>query len=193
MTMNVSRRLGAAALLALICFTPPSMAADLKDAEAALAAGRHADAIPILKPLAEAGDRDAQTLLGGRQIAGIGGPQDLRSAFDLFARAAEQGQPYAQYNLGLMYARGDAGATDFDKAAAWYRRSASQGVILANGEGVPADPVQAYVWLLLADRSGFKAAQRNVEILRSRLAAEERTKAEQAAAAWQPTVSGTEK
>lgn len=106
MIMNGSRRFVATALLGLICFASSSMAADLRDAEAALAAGRHADAIPILKPLAEAGDRDAQTLLGGLQIAGIGGPQDTRSAFDLFTRASEQGQPFAQYNLGLMYARG---------------------------------------------------------------------------------------
>lgn len=50
--MSASRLLGAAMFLALLSFAPPSFAADLKDAEAALAAGRHADALPILKPLA---------------------------------------------------------------------------------------------------------------------------------------------
>lgn len=104
--------------------------------------------------------------------------------------------------LANLLIEGRGVAKDMVEARRWLEPAAKAGdaeaqnllgVILANGEGVPVDPVQAYVWLLLADRSGFKAAQRNVEILRSRLAAEERTKAEQAAAAWQPSVSGTEK
>jgi TPR repeat protein len=219
----------------LMAFAPP-VAASVKEAEAAIAAGRYAEAVSILKPLVSAGDRDAQTLMGGLLLAGLGVEKNLVSARDMFTYAANQGQPFAQYNLAVMYHSGDAGGVDSVAARHWYSMSAEGGfvpamtqwaifmadgqggprdvvnarrwaeraanagdgsglyllgVMTANGQGGTPDLTQAYVWLLLADQSGFKPAKETIETLKHRLTADERTKAEQAAAAWRPTAEGT--
>ena len=43
-----------------------------------------------------------------------------------FRRAAEQGMPHAQVNLGYSYETGTGVARDAVKAVAWYRRAAEQ-------------------------------------------------------------------
>ena len=59
---------------------------------------------------------------------------------------AEQGDAYAQFNLGLMYYKGQIVPQDYEIAVKWYILSAEQGVanaqfrlgwMYANGEGVP--------------------------------------------------------
>jgi len=228
-----------ALVLAGFATTGASVAATVKDAEAAMAGGRHADAVSILKPLAASGDADAQTLMGGILLAGLGVPRDTVAAHDMLILAAKQGQPFAQYNLAVMYHHGDAGRVDVGQARQWYSLAAEggvppamaqwaffllegrggapdpvegrrwaeraanfgepagqylMGVLTANGApGTPPDLQQAYVWLLLAERSGFKPAAENIGILKHRLTAEERTKAEQSADAWRPTANATDK
>ena len=58
---------------------------------------------------------------------------------------ADQGDAYAQYNLGLMYATGQGVTQDFTQAAAWYCKAADQGdayaqynlgLMYAAGQGV---------------------------------------------------------
>jgi len=225
-------------LLAVLVALATPAAATVKEAEAAIAAGRHSDALATLAPLVAKGDRDAQTLTAGLLLSGLGATKDVARARELFTAAAQQGQPFAQYNLAVMYHHGDAGAVDLATARHWYALAAQAGmvpamtqwalfqleghggardpanarrwaeraanagdpqaqyltgILAANGEGKPADTVEAYVWLLLADRSGFKPAQESLEILKHRLSAEERTKAEQAAIAWRPTAEGTDR
>ena len=58
---------------------------------------------------------------------GQGGDRDLGESIKWFRRAAEQGEPYAQGCMGVMY---------------------------AVGEGVPQNLLQAYVWLLQAQAGG---------------------------------------
>ena len=55
-----------------------------------------AQALADLRASAEAGDPEAQFILGGLYLTGGGVPPD----------AAEQGHARAQYNLGAMYAEG---------------------------------------------------------------------------------------
>jgi len=48
----------------------------------------------------------ADALLGFKYEHGLGVPQSLEIAADLYLRAAEQGDPTGQYYLGLMYDKG---------------------------------------------------------------------------------------
>jgi len=81
---------------------------------------------------------------------------DYETAFRLMQPHAEQGEPSAQHNLGLMYYTGQGIAQDDAKAAYWYGRAAEQdyaiaqynlGLLYAKGQGVPQDYAEAYRWL----------------------------------------------
>jgi TPR repeat protein len=88
---------------------------------------------------------------------------DFAAALREWQPIAQQGEPHAQYNLGLLYARGQGVAQDYAQAAAWYRKAAEQGVpaaeynlgvMYANGQGVAADPQEASKWFLKAAEQG---------------------------------------
>ena len=82
-----------------------------------------AQALADLRASAEAGDAEAQRILGGMYVTGAGVPQDAAEAVAWYRRAAEQGDARAQYNLGGMY---------------------------REGRGVPPDAVEALMWLTIA-------------------------------------------
>ncbi len=80
---------------------------------------------------------------------------DYATALKKFRPHAEQGDVYAQYSLGWMYAEGLGVPQDHTEAARWYRLAAEQGdvvaqytlgVMYANGEGVPQDYKEAVRW-----------------------------------------------
>lgn len=84
-------------------------------------------------------------------------PTDERAAKQ-FLPAAEQGDPVAQYQLGLSYRYGTSGLPrDPAKAVAWLRKAAAAGnadaqfalgdLYLNGNEGLAADPAQALAWL----------------------------------------------
>lgn len=54
-------------------------------------------------------------------------PKNKERAFFLMERAAKQGLPAAQFNLGIMYRTGDGVSADMQKALYWYHLSAEQG------------------------------------------------------------------
>ena len=82
-----------------------------------------AQALADLRASAEAGDAEAQRILGGMYVTGVGVPPDDAEAVAWYRRAAEQGDARAQCNLGAMY---------------------------AEGLGVPPDAVEAVMWLTIA-------------------------------------------
>ena len=55
------------------------------------------------------------------------GRGDFKAAADHFKRAAIEGDPMSQYNLGLMYERGDGVHQDFAQAIHLYKQAAAQG------------------------------------------------------------------
>ena len=57
--------------------------------------------------------------------------KDLNGAKRKLEKAAEMGDMYAQFNLGVMYMRGDGGAPDPAKALEWFQKSADQGCSFA--------------------------------------------------------------
>ena len=54
---------------------------------------------------------------------------DFKAAAEHFKRAANDGDPMSQYNLGLMYERGDGVHQDFAQAIHLYKQSAAQGEV----------------------------------------------------------------
>lgn len=53
------------------------------------------------------------------------GAQDLTA----IQRMAEHGDAQAQFNLGVMYAKGEGVAQDLKQAVPWYRKAAEQGMV----------------------------------------------------------------
>ena len=76
---------------------------------------------------------------------------------------ADNGEPRAQYDLGLMYDRGDGVAQSDANAKHWYERAAEQGepraqynlgLMYLNGQGIPQDVVMAHYWISLSANRG---------------------------------------
>jgi len=93
---------------------------------------------------------------------------DYVTALKEWRPLAEQGDASAQFNLGLMYAKGDGVIQDYKEALKWYRLSAEQGVanaqfnlgrMYALGEGVIVDYKEAVKWLRLSAEQGVANAQ----------------------------------
>jgi hypothetical protein len=83
-------------------------------------------------------------------------PQNFAQAATWFRKAAEQGLPVAQTNLGVLYEEGRGVPHDYVLAATWYRKAAEQGNAEAQadlgfaygkGHGVPQDYAEEYFWL----------------------------------------------
>ena len=90
-----------------------------------------------------------------------------------FRLAALQGYAPAQYNLGLMYDKGQGVPQDYAEAVKWFRLAAQKGIaseqnnlgtMYANGQGVPQDVVKAHLWFNLASASGNGNAANNRDI-----------------------------
>lgn len=95
-----------AALLALPLAMASMLAApahaDVKDGVDAWQAGNYQAAVAEWRPLALAGDADAQFNLGQAYKLGRGVPADLAQAEAWYRRAAKQGHLQAEDNLGLV-------------------------------------------------------------------------------------------
>ncbi len=81
--------------------------------------------------------------------------EDQDQAIAWFHKAAEQGYPPAQNNLGVRFFNGDGVTEDKEQAVAWFRKAAEQGyklaqsnlgVMYAFGRGVKKDEAQAIAW-----------------------------------------------
>ena len=84
-------------------------------------------------------------------------PQDDAAASRWFRLAAEQGEAFAQYNLGSKY---------------------------AHGEGVPQDDVSAHIWLNVAAATGDKDARKALENVAARMTREQIAEAQAMAREW---------
>jgi hypothetical protein len=147
--------------------------------------GRYDHAMHYWKPLAEAGDCDAQYRYGTLFMLGAGVPKSPATALEWWQKAANQGQYRAQVALGHAYSR------EAMAEGTFLRR-----VVLDCREGceVPEDPVTAYTWMLLARtsvppsmeefRQGLGAWQFKLE---SRLTPDQKADAGRRAAEWRPS------
>jgi hypothetical protein len=93
---------------------------------------------------------------------------DGQSEVEALQAKAKQGDASAQYNLGVIHARGQGVPQDFAEAAKWFRMVAEQGDagaqynlggIYARGQGVPRDFAEAAKWFRMAAEQGLAPAQ----------------------------------
>jgi TPR repeat protein len=87
--------------------------------------------------------------------------------------SAEQGDPEAQYYLGLFYETGKDVEKDMVEAVKWYRKAAEQndldaqyrlGLCYDKGEGVPQNGKEAVKWYTKAAENGIIEAQINLGV-----------------------------
>jgi TPR repeat protein len=123
--------------------------------------------LPIFQRLAEQGNDRAQLYLGEMYDAGLGLSYDEGEALKWFTRAAEAGDPDAQYMLGPP-SRTELGGPSHEEALAWLRKAAEQGhaaaqrdlaAYLATGDGCDKDEREALRWYLRAAAQGNIYAQ----------------------------------
>ena len=91
----------------------PATAADFDKGLAAYKAGDYQTALAEWRPLAEAGDVNAQTMLGLVYAEGKGVPQEHAEAAKWFRRAATRGHAEAQFALEVLYGLGEGVPQDF--------------------------------------------------------------------------------
>jgi uncharacterized protein len=125
---------------------------------------------------------------------------DYATAFQAWQVLATQGMAAAQFNLGILYAKGLGVSQDYATAAQWFRKAAEQdfaaaqfnlGNLYARGLGMPQDDVQAYVWFYVAARQGDRDAIEGLDIVAKRMSSEQVARAETIARAWQPQPQAT--
>jgi TPR repeat protein len=113
---------------------------------------------------------------------------DYATAMALWRPLAEQGNALAQFNLGVMYDKGDGVPQDYAAAVTWFRKAAAQGDVLAQhflglmyyqGEGVVQDLVQAHMWLNLAVSRSTAAERHSIPLVQDRAAIARRMTADQ--------------
>lgn len=123
---------------------------------------------------------------------------DAAAALRELVPLAQQGHAHAQYNLGLMYVKGQGVPQDFAEARKWFRSAAAQGlggalynlgVMSARGDGVPQDDVQAHAWFNLAAQrypagQGRDRAVESRDALARKLTPMQRFEAERLARDW---------
>jgi hypothetical protein len=152
--------------------TPAVLADDLALGMRALEMGHTAQAIELWRPLAEAGNVDAQFGLGVIYNDAMGVEQDFAEANYWFLRAAEQGYAPAQFNLGNAYKNGSGMAVDPAMAVIWWRKAAEQdfgpaqfnlGSALLEGLGTPRDRAAGVEWYRRAAAHGHAQAQSYLE------------------------------
>jgi len=145
----------AAMLLCVLALGGTATAQDLAKGKAAYKAQDYKAALKELKPLAEAGNAEAQLyysrILGG----GWGVSANVPLSLKWLHKAVAQGLAEAQYELGLYHHNKD----EWHKAAKMHRAAAEQnhcaaqhflGKAYEEGQGAPQDYVLAYMWYNLA-------------------------------------------
>lgn len=156
--------LAAPALAAPKAVAPAAAAApDVKAGVDAWEAGDYAKAVAVWRPLAIAGDPDAQFNLGQAYKLGRGVPADLNQAEGWYRRAAKQGHLQAEDNLGLVLFT----ANRRDEAMPFITRSAERGepraqyvlgTAMFNGDLAAKDWPRAYALTKRASDAGLGIA-----------------------------------
>lgn len=119
-----------------------------------------AEASRYLKTAADAGNAEAEALIGQLYMQGNGVPRDATLALGYSLAAANRGIAAAQYNAGLL---------------------------ILNGAGPAPDLVEAYKWFALAARAQYPGAEQNRRFVMGELTQEQLRRAEALVGAVRPT------
>jgi tetratricopeptide (TPR) repeat protein len=141
--------------------------------------GDYAGAIAQWRPLAEAGNADAQFNLGQAYKLGRGVPANAATAQSWYQKAARQGHQQAQVNVGLLlYNSGRR-----QEALPWIRKAVELGdpraqyilgTELFNGDLVAKDWPRAYALMLRAADGGVPPAADNLKSMERFIPADQR-------------------
>lgn len=126
-------------------------------------------AFALLTQAAEKGYAPAQNEVGSYYMLGRGGiAKDAKTALAWFSKAAVQGYPDGEFNIGLMEVQGLLGTPDWTDAITHFRAAAKQGhatagYVLAralrDGEHTKPDPQESMRWLQMSAQAGEASAQ----------------------------------
>jgi len=101
-------------------------------------------------------------------------PSDAANLFASIQPLAERGDTNAQYNLALLYAKGNGVPQDYVEARKWHLKAAEQGNHLsqymlgffyAEGNGVAQDYTEARKWWLKSAEQSNPVSQLNLGLL----------------------------
>ncbi|MFQ5973978.1 MAG: tetratricopeptide repeat protein, partial [Alphaproteobacteria bacterium] len=164
--------LGAALVVLLIAWT--SARADFETGMAAYERGDYAAAMGAWRPLADAGDAEAQYRVGTLYQYGYGVQRDYAEAVSWYETASAGGHREAQFSLGWLYlhggdAPGGSVTPDVAKAAFWLASAAEAGMGMAEyligrmhlegSAGLAIDESYACTMLVRAAEHGVPMAQ----------------------------------
>lgn len=119
-------------------------------------------------------------------------PQPIKAA-EWLEKAAGQGIPTAQNNLGLLYLRGEGVDEDPQTAARWLGAAANAGLaesqcrlglMYERGRGVDQDSKTACMWLSLAAERGHARAAERLATLLEPMPPKDREEIARRAQAW---------
>ena len=91
---------------------------------------------------------------------------------------ADQGHAMTQFNLGVMYRKGEGVEQDFKEAIKWYQKAADQGeanaqynlgAMYCNGQGVEQNYVTGYAWWNIAAANGDQDAKNNKSVIAKKM------------------------
>ena len=123
----VSILLRAFAVLLLLAPLGATAQDELRGYRDALARGDYNAVVAELRPLADAGNAEAQCRLGMLYLEGMGVRPNDALAASWLRRAADQGHGEAQYQFGRLHLSGRGVPDDRREAIAWLTKAAAAG------------------------------------------------------------------
>jgi TPR repeat protein len=159
------------AAVTALCAAPRAQAAASDDAWKAFGAKDYKQAFTLGKPEADAGDKNAEYLMGQIYEYGLGAEKDQAAALDWYRKAAAQGSVGSERQLGWAYAYGRGVDKDPKQAVEWLQKSADGGNAAGmsglgwcykHGLGVAQDDGQAAAWFQRAADGGDALGRTNL-------------------------------
>lgn len=115
-------------ILLISSLLPLGASADIEYAKDLMEASRFKEAYDLMLPAAQAGNADAEELIGVMYAMGLGVERDDRRAFEWYLRSAMKAHPGAQSGVGWYYEVGRGmTAPDLVRGYMWYVLSAIGG------------------------------------------------------------------
>jgi len=150
----------------------------------------NAPMLRIVAPVRDPGSMREHASQLYKQAMNLLKKKDATKAVLLFRQAGEKGNRRAQYQMGLLYARGDGVPKDMAKAREWLRKAAIQGhpkaqfylgQMYAFGAGGKKDYVKATTWFWLAKTLGDRFAGDSLEVMTGKVSSRELSEAKKRA------------
>ena len=141
---------------------------------------------------------DAGIPMGREELANLYGSKGIENhskSLEYFNKAAQEGNPTAEFDLALMYDLGRGVPRNYEEAMKWYEKAANQGyapamtnigILYYNQEGVKRDLVQAYAWFVRAKMAQDPRAADLLQMTMDKLKGEQIRQGERLAADWHP-------